>query len=85
MKELAKEFRRLNGRAMPAELILVGSAAVLSNYGFREMTADVDAVIHAASSMKDAINHVGDRFLLSNSYCSYCFRRIFDRYEAMLR
>ena len=61
LKELAKEFRRLNGRAMPAELILVGGAAVLSNYGFREMTADVDAVIHAASSMKDAINHIGNK------------------------
>ena len=75
MKELAKEFRRLNGRAMPAELILVGSAAVLSNYGFREMTADVDAVIHAASSMKDAINHVGDRFHLPNGWLNSDFMR----------
>lgn len=75
LKELAKEFRRLNGRAMPAELILVGGAAVLSNYGFREMTADVDAVIHAASSMKDAINHVGDRFHLPNGWLNSDFMR----------
>lgn len=62
LKELAKEFRRLNGKSMPAEIVLVGGAAILTNYGFRDMTTNIDAVIHAASSMKDAINHVGDKF-----------------------
>jgi hypothetical protein len=38
LKELGKEFRRLNGTAMPAEIILVGGASVLANYGFRDMT-----------------------------------------------
>jgi len=56
LKELAKEYRRLNGTAMPAEIILIGGAAILANYGFRDMTCDVDAVIHASSSMKEAIN-----------------------------
>ena len=46
---------------MPAEIILVGGAAILVNYGFRAMTTDIDAIIHAASSMKDAINEVGNR------------------------
>ena len=63
LKELAKEFRRLNGKSMPAEIVLVGGAAILTNYGFRDMTTDIDAVIHAASSMKDAINMVGDKFV----------------------
>ena len=49
---------------MPAEIILVGGAAILVNYGFRAMTTDVDAIIHAASSMKDAINEVGNRHAL---------------------
>lgn len=61
LKELAKAFRKRNGTAMPAEIILVGGAAVLANYGFRAMTTDIDAIIHAASSMKDAINEVGNR------------------------
>lgn len=56
LKELAKEFRRLNGKSMPAEIVLVGGAAILANYGFRNMTTDIDAVIHTASSMKEAIN-----------------------------
>lgn len=34
LKELAKEFRKLNGKTMPAEIILIGGAAVLANYGF---------------------------------------------------
>ena len=62
LKELSKEYRKQVGKAMPAELILIGGAAVLINYGFRDMTTDIDALIHAASSMKDAISRVGDRF-----------------------
>lgn len=72
-KELAKEFRRLNGKSMPAEIVLVGGAAILTNYGFRDMTTDIDAVIHAASSMKDAINMVGDKFDLPNGWLNADF------------
>lgn len=72
-KELAKEFRRLNGKSLPAEIVLVGGAAILTNYGFRDMTTDIDAVIHAASSMKDAINMVGDKFDLPNGWLNADF------------
>lgn len=62
LKELAKEFRKLNGKSMPAEIVLVGGAAILTNYGFRQMTTDIDAIIHASSVMKDAINRVRDKY-----------------------
>ncbi len=75
LKELAKEFRRLNGKSMPAEIVLVGGAAILANYGFRDMTTDIDAVIHAASSTKDAINRVGDKFHLPNGWLNSDFMR----------
>ena len=75
LKALAKEFRRINGKTMPAEIILIGGAAVLANYGFREMTADIDAVIQAASSMKDAINRVGDQYGLPNGWLNADFMR----------
>ena len=39
LKELAKEFRKNNGTRMPAEIILIGGASILINYGFREMTS----------------------------------------------
>lgn len=74
LKELAKEYKKLVGRNMPAEIILVGGAAVIENYGFRDMTADIDAVIRAASAMKDAINRVGDRFGLPNGWLNADFQ-----------
>lgn len=60
LKELAKEYRKLSGKHVPAEIILVGGAAVLVRYGFRDMTNDVDAIVHASSVMKDAARRVGD-------------------------
>ena len=73
LRELAKEFRRLNGKRVPAEIVFVGGAAILTNYGFRDMTTDIDAIIHATSSMKDAINHVGDKFDLPNGWLNADF------------
>ena len=73
LKELAKEFRKRNGKSMSAEIILIGGAAVVINYGFREMTYDMDAIINAASSMKDAINSVGDGFGLPNGWMNADF------------
>lgn len=75
LKELAKEYKKLVGRNMPAEIILIGGAAVIENYGFRDMTTDIDAVISAASAMKDAINHIGDRFDLPNGWLNADFQK----------
>lgn len=55
LRELGKVFRKKNGTKTPAELIVVGGAAVLINYNFRESTQDIDAIIHASSVMKEAI------------------------------
>ena len=75
LKELGKEYRKSAGKGMPAEIILIGGAAILENYGFREMTTDVDAIINAASSMKDAINKVGDKFNLPNGWLNSDFMK----------
>lgn len=75
LKELSKEFRKMNGSKMPAEIILIGGAAILINYGFREMTYDMDAIIQASSSMKDAINNVGDRMGLPNGWLNTDFMK----------
>ena len=60
LKEVAKEYRKRAGKKMPAEIILIGGASVLVNYGFRRMTTDIDALIQSTSAMKEAINYVGD-------------------------
>ena len=74
LKELGKEFRKRNGTTMPAEIILIGGAAILANYGFREMTYDIDAVIMASSVMKEAVNHVGDKMGLPHGWLNSDFR-----------
>ena len=75
LKELAKEYRRINGKSTPAEIILIGGASVVINYGFREMTYDMDAIINAASSMKEAINAVGDKYELPNGWLNADFMK----------
>lgn len=75
LKELAKEYKKLGGKAMSAELILIGGAAIIENYGFRDMTTDIDAVIEAASVWKDAANRVGDRLNLPNGWLNDDFKK----------
>ena len=59
---------------MPAEIILVGGAAVLANYGFRDSTTAVDAIISASSVMKEAIIKVGDNFGLPHEWLNNNFK-----------
>jgi len=74
LKEVAKRFRKLNGKTMPAEITLIGGASILVNYGFRDSTYDVDALIQASSSMKDAINYVTDTMGLPNGWLNEDFK-----------
>lgn len=74
LKEVAKQYRKLNRKGMPAEITLIGGASILINYGFRDSTYDVDALIQASSSMKDAINYVTDTMGLPNGWLNDDFR-----------
>ena len=74
LKEVAKQFRKLNKKAMPAEITLIGGASIIINYGFRDSTYDVDALIHASSAMKDAINYVTDTLGLPNGWLNEDFK-----------
>ena len=65
LKDLAKEYRKQAGKSMPAEITIIGGAAVLINYGFRKATTDIDALIHAASAMKDAIRTISSEYLIA--------------------
>ena len=75
LKELAKEYRKRSGKNTPAEIILIGGAAIVINYGFREMTYDADAIITASSYMKDAINYVGDKYDLPIGWMNDDFKK----------
>ena len=74
LKAVAKQFRKLNGKTMPAEITLIGGASILVNYGFRDSTYDVDALIHASSAMKDAISYVTDTMGLPNGWLNEDFK-----------
>lgn len=75
LKELAKEFRKRNGSKMPAEIILIGGASVLIDYGFREMTYDMDAIIQSSGAMRDAITLVGDKLGLPYGWLNTDFMK----------
>ena len=75
LKEVAKEYRKLVGKKMPAELILIGGASVLINYSFRAMTTDIDALIFASSAINDAIGRVRDRFGLPGDWLNADFMK----------
>ena len=83
LKEVSKEYRKQAGKKMPAELVLIGGASVLINYGFRNMTTDIDALIQAASAIKEAINHVGDQYGLPNGWLNADFMNT-DSYSVKL-
>ena len=73
LNELAKEFKKLGGKMQPCEIILIGGASILANYGFRDMTYDMDAVILASSAIKDAVNRVSDKYGLPNGWLNNDF------------
>ena len=85
LRMLAKEFRKRNGKVMPAEIILIGGAAVLINYGFREKTYDFDAIIRASSAMKDAINYVGDENQLQEGWLNSDFTKKAQSFQIALQ
>lgn len=73
LKAVAREYRKLVGKGMPAEMVIIGGASVLLNYGFRNITTDIDALILAASGMRDAINHVRDQYDLPDGWLNSDF------------
>ncbi|MBP3361831.1 MAG: hypothetical protein J6N52_13305 [Clostridia bacterium] len=83
LNELSKEYKKLGGRKVPVEIILIGGAAIIENYGFREMTTDIDAILPTVSIMKEAINRVGDRFGLPNGWLNADFTKT-DSYSRQL-
>lgn len=75
LAELAKEYKRISGRKMHAEIIMVGGAAIVSQYGFRASTTDIDAIILASSAMDEAIKNVGEKKNLPWGWINQDFKK----------
>lgn len=73
LKELSKELKKEFGRDANIELIIVGGASILLNYDFRDTTRDIDAIILSRSSIKGAINRVGDKYNLETGWVNSDF------------
>ncbi len=74
-RDLSKEYKRLGGKNTPVEIILIGGAAIIESYGFREMTTDIEAVLPDVSIIKEAINRVGDMHDLPNGWLNADFMK----------
>ena len=75
LKELAVTYKKMNRRSTGVEIILIGGASVIVNYGFRDITTDIDAIILADSVMKDAIRAVAEKNNLPEDWLNDDFKR----------
>ena len=66
LKEVAKEYRKLNRNGMHAEIIIVGGGSILINYSFRLSTTDIDAYTQTSTSFKEAVISPKEIFLSSD-------------------
>jgi hypothetical protein len=61
-REIDKEFRKPIERKPPVEIVLIGDAAILINYGFRKVAYGIDTIIPDYSVIKNAVDYTGNRF-----------------------
>ena len=75
LKELAKEFKRVTGRKVKAEIIIVGGGSVIINYGFRTNSVDIDAFNTSEEAIKTAALIVAEKFDLPNDWLNDDFKK----------
>lgn len=73
LKVFAKEYKKSNGK-QPIEIIIVGGGSILINYGFRDMTQDLDIAIPRTTDLHDAISHVADAYNLNPDWMNTDFK-----------
>ena len=75
LAELSKEYKKKGGKRAPVEMVLIGGAAILVNYGFRDSTEDVDAIMSSHTIMKEAIQSIAERNNLPSDWVNSDFKR----------
>lgn len=74
LRELAKELKK-RGRGIEFEIIIVGGASVIMNYGFRAASFDIDALYEPHSVFKESIRAVADKYGLPDDWVNDDFRK----------
>lgn len=72
---LAREYKHRNRKNKHVEIILVGGASIIINYGFRDATTDIDAMIMADSVMQEAIYAVAEKENIPDGWLNADFMR----------
>ena len=85
LKELGKEYRKQNGKNTNADIILIGGASVLINYGFRDKTTDADALIRVSSVMKESIHRIADKLDLPRDWLNDDFKKTDSYSDSLFR
>ena len=75
LKELAKEFKRITGRKVKAEIIIVGGGSVILNYDFRMNSVDIDAFNTSEEAVKAASLAVAKKYNLPNDWLNDDFKK----------
>lgn len=73
--QLAKEYKKINKYRTPIEIVIIGGGAVLTNYSFRNVTYDIDAIFQAESGFKQAINNLSDKLNLPTGWLNSDVRK----------
>ncbi len=84
LKELGKEYRRLTGGKVDAEVIIVGGGAIVLSHDFREATNAIDAMIEKGSLLEAAAERVSGRLGISPDWLNTDFQHT-SSYSDVLR
>ena len=73
LKAFAKEYKKQNGTSVPVELVIVGGGSILLNYGFREVTQDLDIMVQSMSLVKNVSYRIADLYNLPDNWLNTDF------------
>lgn len=73
--ELAKNIKKDYKPPFPVEIVIVGGASILLNYGFRDTTTDIDAILSAKTVILESARKVEEKFSLPQDWINTDFTK----------
>ncbi|MCR5185395.1 MAG: hypothetical protein K6C32_04905 [Bacilli bacterium] len=74
LNDLAKQIRKKNkAKGLSCELIIVGGASILLNYGFRDSTEDIDCYDSNGLLMNEVIDEIAKKYSLPSDWINTSF------------
>lgn len=68
-------FKRAKNKNLHVELIVVGGASIILNYGFRSTTVDIDCIDVYGVLMNEIVDAVGDKYGLPRGWINTDFTK----------